>query len=716
LLAPSETFFLRGPIVQNIIANMRIRDRLIIGFAAVCLILTVAVGTTIWKVEGNNTLTQRMIGVRVPTAMAGSDLVGKVYGSLAALRGWILTGNSKFEAERAAIWKDIDANREAIDKLSAHWTDQQNKSDWEEAKTVLDEFRSAQAKVESIANTDDALPATKILTDEAAPLGGAMIEQITAMINDEAQQPTTDMRKQLLLAMADVRGSTAMSLANVRAYLLSGNDKFKAEFDKTWAVNEKRFADLGGLKSLFTPVQAEAFAKFSEARTKFAPLPARMFEIRGSDAWDMAQKMLVTEAAPRANHLLDIFVGKANSDGERAGGMTDRQSDMLSAEALTVQKNSSLLVTMLWAMLAIGLAVAGAVVYFTTRAIVPPITAMTGAMGKLADGDHSVAVPSSDRRDEVGRMAKAVLIFKENMIKAKELAEKEMAAQKQREARAKAIEQLTNGFDADVSQVLKTVASATTELQSTAQSMSATAEETSRQSTAVAAASEQASTNVQTVASAAEELSSSITEISRQVTQSATIAAKAMTDAEQTNQRMQGLAKSAQKIGDVVNLINEIASQTNLLALNATIEAARAGEAGKGFAVVASEVKSLATQTAKATEEIGAQIADIQNSTSAAVDAIGGISTVIGEINSITTTIASAVEEQGAATQEIARNVQQAAQGTTEVSSNIGGVTEAAASTGAAANQVLGASGELSQQSELLRSKVETFLAGVKAA
>jgi methyl-accepting chemotaxis protein len=179
---------------------------------------------------------------------------------------------------------------------------------------------------------------------------------------------------------------------------------------------------------------------------------------------------------------------------------------------------------------------------------------------------------------------------------------------------------------------------------------------------------------------------------------------------------MQGLAKSAQKIGDVVNLINEIASQTNLLALNATIEAARAGEAGKGFAVVASEVKSLATQTAKATEEIGAQIADIQSSTTAAVDAIGGISSVIGEINTITTTIASAVEQQGAATQEIARNVQQAAQGTNEVSSNIGGVTEAAASTGAAANQVLSASGELSQQSETLRSKVETFLAGVKAA
>jgi len=697
-------------------ANLRIRDRLIAGFAAVCLVLIAAVGTTIWKVGANNLITTRMVEVRVPTAMSGADLVGKLYGSLAALRGWMLTGNPAFKTERASIWKSIDAGRERIDALAKNWTDPRNKADWDAAKTLLDEFRAAQAKVEAIANTPEALPATKILLTEAAPLGATIIESITAMINAEASEPVSAERKTLLLAMADVRGSMGMALASIRAYLLSGDEKFKADFDKFWAVNQKRFGDLRGMQSLLTATQNDAFAKLVTAREAFAPLSTKMFEIRGSDGWNLAQKLLVTEAAPRAGKLLDIFVGPAGADGVRTGGLTERQASLLAAEADQVQASSNLLIMMLWAMLGIGFALAVVVVYFTTRAIVPPITGMTAAMGQLADGDHSAEIPSTERHDEVGLMAKAVLVFKQNMIRAKELAAKEAEAQRQRQARAEAVDALTAAFDSDVTMVLKSVAAASTEMQATAQSMSATAEETSRQSTAVAAASEQASVNVQTVASAAEELSASVGEITRQVTQSATIAAKAASDADQANARVQGLAEAAQKIGAVVNLINEIASQTNLLALNATIEAARAGEAGKGFAVVASEVKSLANQTAKATEEISAQIAGIQASTQDAVGAIGAISGVIRDLNSIATTIASAVEEQSAATQEIARNVQEAAKGTSEVSANISGVTEAAASTGTASSQVLDAAGELSQQSEMLRSKVETFLAAIKAA
>ncbi len=350
------------------------------------------------------------------------------------------------------------------------------------------------------------------------------------------------------------------------------------------------------------------------------------------------------------------------------------------------------------------------------RSIAGPIVAMTAMMRKLADGDKTVTIPATDREDEVGQMAGAVVVFRDNMIKAEELAAKEAEAQRIREARAQTVEQLTGDFDKAVSDTLKTVASAATELQSTAGAMSATAEQTNRQAGNVAAASEQASINVQTVASAAEELSASITEISRQVAQSAEIAGKAVTDAERTNIQVQGLAEAAQKIGEVVSLINDIASQTNLLALNATIEAARAGDAGKGFAVVASEVKSLANETARATEEITAQITGVQAATREAVSAIQAIGQTIGSINEIATTIASAVEEQGAATQEIARNVQQASAGTREVSSNITGVTQAATETGAAANQVLGASGELSRPAEALRRQVERFLAGVRAA
>ncbi len=701
--------------MRDLIANLRIRDRLIIGFAALCLILAGAVGTTIWRVTANDALTRQMVQVRVPTAMSGEDVVAKLYGSLAALRGWMLTADPKFKEERAALWSEIDADRARIEELSEGWTDEANKLAWAETKSILDEFRTVQANIEEIANSEDALPATKIFVGEAAPLGAAVVEQITRMIDEEARQPAGEARRDLLLAMADVRGSMGMALGGIHAYLLSGEARFKADFERFWGVNEKRFGDLSDMQHLFTPAQRAAFQTVADARGKLAPLPAQVFEIRGSDGWNVAQQLLVTEAAPRAGRLLDILLGES-TDGVRAGGMIDRQAQLLVGEAAAVEESSGILVKLLWGMLLAGLAIAGAVVYLTTRAIVPPIHAMTATMGRLAEGDHGVEVPATERRDEIGVMAKAVLVFKENMIKAKELAAREAEAQKQREARARAIEKLTHDFDADVSMVLRTVASSATEMQATAQSMTATAEETSRQSTAVAAASEQASTNVQTVASAAEELSSSVAEIGRQVAQSTGIAGKAAAEAEITNARVQTLAEAAQKIGDVVNLINDIASQTNLLALNATIEAARAGEAGKGFAVVASEVKNLANQTAKATEEISAQIAEVQSSTTEAVTAIGGIAEVIREINEIATTIASAVDEQGAATQEIARNVQQAAQGTAEVSSNIVGVTEAATTTGAAAEQVLGVATELSQQSETLRGKVETFLAAVKAA
>ncbi|MGH6742629.1 MAG: methyl-accepting chemotaxis protein, partial [Bradyrhizobium sp.] len=243
-----------------------------------------------------------------------------------------------------------------------------------------------------------------------------------------------------------------------------------------------------------------------------------------------------------------------------------------------------------------------------------------------------------------------------------------------------------------------------------------TAERSQRLTTAVAAASEEASTNVQSVASATEELSSSVNEISRQVQESARIANEAVGQARGTTERVSELSKAASRIGDVVDLINTIAGQTNLLALNATIEAARAGEAGRGFAVVASEVKALAEQTAKATGEIGQQISGIQAATQDSVGAIKEISGTIEKLSEISSTIAAAIEEQGAATQEISRNVQQAAQGTQQVSSNVTEVQRGASETGSASSQVLSAAQTLSSDSNRLKLEVDKFLANVRAA
>jgi len=366
----------------------------------------------------------------------------------------------------------------------------------------------------------------------------------------------------------------------------------------------------------------------------------------------------------------------------------------------------------------LGLAAAACVIagWMIVSGVSTPIRAMTNAMGRLAQHDLTTEVHGAERKDEVGQMAKAVQVFKDSMIEGDRLKAEQEEAQRAAAKRAALVDQLTRDFDVKVQGVVQGVASQATQMEASAQAMSATAEEATKQAGAVAAASEQGAANVQTVASAAEELSSSIAEIGRQVSHSSQIATNAVTEAAKANEMVQGLLNASQKIGEIVALINAIADQTNLLALNATIEAARAGEAGKGFAVVAAEVKNLATQTSKATEEIGTQITSVQGATQNAVNAIASIGKTIGEIDQIATTIAAAVEEQGAATQEIARNVEEAAKGTQEVSSNIGGVTEAANSTGAGANQVLAAARTLSKQSGDMRELVQTFLTQVKAA
>ncbi|WP_441230706.1 methyl-accepting chemotaxis protein [Tardiphaga sp. 215_C5_N2_1] len=495
-------------------------------------------------------------------------------------------------------------------------------------------------------------------------------------------------RLHMLAATLEAKASAEKRLINTDA----DNMKIRATYEKLITSPEERalYTQWAQQWDLYMNGVQEVLAL---SRASVGKIPNEPQDLNESKVLPIGKK---------ADDLLDkdIALNKAGAD---AAGKSAEGNYETAFMLLAIMLGTS-------AILGIGVGI------YLVKDVSSGIASIVKPMQALGAGDLTAVVPHQGMKTEIGTMGDTLQVFKQALIDKRTADEAAAADAEAKIERGRRVDSITRNFESMIGEIVETVSSASTELEASAGTLTATAERSQELTTTVAAASEEASTNVQSVASATEEMASSVNEISRQVQESAAIAGQAVDQARKTNDRVGELASAASRIGDVVELINNIAGQTNLLALNATIEAARAGEAGRGFAVVASEVKALAEQTAKATGEISTQISGIQAATQESVGAIKEIGDTIGRMSEIASTIASAVEEQGAATQEISRNVQQAAQGTMQVSSNIVDVQRGATETGSASTQVLAAAQSLSSDSTRLKDEVSKFLNAVRAA
>jgi methyl-accepting chemotaxis protein len=537
-----------------------------------------------------------------------------------------------------------------------------------------------------------------------ASIGGFAFLEIRA-INAAAQ----DIQAEWLPSVrwiGEMRTQSARFRAVLRDHLIV-EDADRADVDKNLVARKVDFekAAKAYRELVSSATERELASRLEKDWQGFLAASDEVRSLVGKGDLAAAKKINAEKVVPAGRAMDKTLVGltEFNDKGAEAAGQTAEDTYWNAIRSMIV---------ILVGGIVLGL---GAAIY-VTRDIRRGIGSILSPMGQLTEGELSVEIPHQGEPTEIGRIAAALQTFKEALLAKRASDDAANADKAVHLAGAQRISAATVDFEAMIGELVGSLATASTKLETSASTLSSTAEQSQKLTTMVAAASEEASTNVQSVASATEELSSSVNEISRQVQDSARMASEAVDQARKTNDRVGELSKAAARIDDVVVLINTIAGQTNLLALNATIEAARAGEAGRGFAVVASEVKALAQQTAKATDEIGLQIRGIQAATQESVDAIGEISGTIEKLSEVSSAIAAAVEEQGAATQEISRNVQQAAEGTQQVSSHITEVQRGASETGLASSQVLSAAQLLAGESDRLKSQVEKFLNAVRAA
>lgn len=691
--------------------NLKILYQLMTGFGLVLAVMAGLVALTLPQVFSIGDDTASIAREDVPAARLSGSLATDINASVAALSGWMLTADEQFKTDRAVIWANIDRHVTALEPFLS----EADGAGWASFKGTLEEFRQQQQAVEDIANTPAEQPATQRLAQEGKGLNDTIMKQMTTILTIQSQLPPSEEQRDLFFQLGNIRAGNALSYGNLNTYLLSGKIQFLNQYDGVWGWVLGTIEKVKATEAQFTDKQRDAWTQVLDAAEKITVLGKELLAIRQSESWNVAQHLTRTELAPRSEALLTFLDGARDAEtGARQGGIVERFAARLDQRTDGITADIDRLFILLVALFAVGLLIAGGAIWATTQAIATPIKDMTGAMGRLAGGDLDVPVPAKGRRNEIGAMAEAMDVFKQN-AQERQRAEAENRATQQRIAeRAKKQDALAQSFEGEVGGVLEAVSRAGSDMQGAVDVLHGASSKTDGLTENVANAAREASGNVANVAAAVEELTFSVNAILDQTREATTITGEANRQSEITGKEIDSLARAADTIGEVVTLIAEIAEKTNLLALNATIEAARAGEAGKGFAVVANEVKNLANQTATATQDITQQVEGIQNSSRVAVQQVEAVRNIIERMDDIAAHIAGAVEEQRGAAQDISSSMAASAEGADAVTRDIETVRGASADTGMAANSVQDGVGALNDQANALKASVESFLSAMR--
>ncbi len=669
--------------------QLTIKKKLLIGFGTILLLtLLVAVNNFI-KLNKLSEVENRLLNLRLPTVQAGMELTDGIHLSLAGLRGYMILGDKptaaeKFKAERAQGWALIDSAVAKMDKFSKNWTDSNNIKTLNSMKASIEFFRIAQQQVEDISHTPENIPSINILLTEAAPKASKILNAITIMINEEATLRSTPARKELLKFMADSRGSFAMGLANIRAFLLSGNSTFANNFHNRWETNEIRFAQINSRKSLLNKKQRQAWNDYSAIRAEFSSLPKKMFDSRNAENWNLANYWLGTKAAPKAAEIMKMLSAMRQSQDKLAA----EDQEQLATES---QSMKTVIIVGTLIALAIGLFSA----FKTSTMIIGPLQAAVSRAKAIGNGNLTGENLISKGNDELTQLTDAINTMKESLL----------------------------DIVQQISQSSQLISSSSEELSAVTHQTSTNLNEQQSQTEQVATAINQMSATVQEVSSnisstaeAANMANNETEDGSKMVTDTIEGIQKLATRIENASEVISNVEKHSDNISAVMDVIRGIAEQTNLLALNAAIEAARAGEQGRGFAVVADEVRALAGRTQESAEEINQMIDKLQagsreavevmtasqeeaqkavNQAAKAGDSLSAISNSVRRINDMSVQIASASEQQNSTTEEINRN--------------ISGISQMANETSAGAQQTHGSSEELARLAADLQALARKF-------